>query len=318
MTNSNPRYDIKKGIEKYMPSLMKFMEGHDIPWVKYSRKLEAHIDVIREKVNASNNNETIEDATFYTFIVGQSIFKKETASMFDFFNTTFESLQVRLSKAEACHIHRMIKKVLTNFDYKYLNFIGELATINAYKSTGKYSLLNIEEKAYQQEKKGIDLLLERIEDKKKFLVEIVNIHLKDKEINNIKELKYHLNSKIKEKIADKVKDNPKYEIYIQPVIWVKDIKQLKLLVKLFRKAKRVDNNVYIPLVYLTFQLPDNSFEHRFEYANTILKTEKEGWLKNIFYKMIAKNYIFFFDIVEGRQTEFEISTNGNNKVLITQ
>lgn len=113
-----------------MPVLMKFMEGHDIPWVKISKSLKTHINGLRQKVNYSEKNETIENTTFYSFIVGQSIGKKETASMFDFFNFIFKCLQERLSTDEAHHIHRMVKKVLTNFDYRYLNFIGELATIN--------------------------------------------------------------------------------------------------------------------------------------------------------------------------------------------
>ncbi|MGD2035105.1 MAG: hypothetical protein PVF73_08630 [Bacteroidales bacterium] len=284
MTNSKPRYDVKKGLEKYMPSLMKFMEGHDIPWIKISRSLESHIDKIRDKVNSCNNKGPTEDTTFYSFIVGMAVGKKETAAMFDFFNSTFESLQQRLNNDESRHIHRMIKKVLTNFDYKYLNFIGEIATINAYKSTGKYSLINIEEKAYQQNNVSIDLFLQRKKDERKFLVEVVNIHLKDKQIKHKKELEYHINSKIKDKIDEKVFDNPKYEVYIQPVIWVKDLEQLKLLYKIFKREKRVINNVYIPLTYLTLLLPDNTFEHRFEYANTILKGEKKVGLQNCFKK----------------------------------
>lgn len=284
------RYDIKKALENYMPNLIKLLGDKNLPWKKINYGLQQHLDNIRKDL-ISDSKETIrKDATFYSFIVGKSIGKIESEPMFDFYNYTFKQLLNRLSDAELQPLHKMIQNVLTNFDYKYLNFIGELATLNAYKSTGKYILLNIEEKVYSQNNKKADLFLKRVEDEFEFLVEIVNIHLENRFFKNNSHIEYHLNSKIREKINKTVFDSPKREIFIQPVIWVDNLEQIAIISKLYKNKKMQIDNVFIPMCYLTYKLHDGGYEHRFEYVNTILydETKRMKLIKRIFCRIFQE------------------------------
>jgi hypothetical protein len=148
--------------------------------------------------------------------------------------------------------------------------LGELAVLNAYKSTGKYFLLNIEEKVYSHRNIPADLFLRRETDKREFLVEIVNIHLEKRSLNDIAKIKNHIEQKLHLKKERTFFKSPKREIYIQPVIWVENKEQIEILSNLYRKGKNRIKNVYVPMCLLTYKLDENKFEHRFEYVTTIL------------------------------------------------
>lgn len=265
-----------------MPSLLKLIGNQNISWTSINSGLENHLQKLKTKLEASEGDTIQKEVTFYSFIVGNLQGKKETAPMFDFFEKTFSQLNERLSKDEAIHVHKMVKSVLTNFDYQYLNFIGELATLNAYKSTGKYSLINIEEKIYLQKGVQADLFMRRNSDKKEFFVEIVNIHLQNKDLNTSPDIKLRIESKIKEKIEKTFFESPKRALYIQPIIWYDDEKQLKIVAELYQREEIKIKNVYAPMCYVSFQHNNGSFEPRFEYVTTILNDKpKNSWLKRI-------------------------------------
>ncbi|HRN41038.1 MAG TPA: hypothetical protein PK649_03070 [Vicingus sp.] len=264
------KYNAKKVLEDYMPNLIKLLGNQNISWNDINKGLQNHLANIREEIDVSNDSKVHKHTTFYSFITGHISGKQETVAEFNCFNQLFSTLYERLSKDELKHLHKMIKPVLTNFDYNFRNFIGELATLNAYKSTGKYTLLNIEEKVYSQNNVSADLYLKRNEDNKDFLVEIVNIHLEQQEISNFDKLKCYLKSKIDKKIKETFFKSPKCDIYIQPVVWVKDIEQIKLVSEFYKRNILNIENVFIPMTYLTYSIDNNSFEHRFEYVTTIL------------------------------------------------
>ena len=264
------KIDVKKVLEDYMPSIILLLGDQKISWNTINKGLQKHLNKIHTEVATSKEGIQGKDTTFYSFIIGHVFEKTETKAEFDRFNQTFESLYKRLSKDELKFIHKMIKPILTNFDYNFRNFIGEIATLNAYKSTGKYTLLNIEEKPCSQCKKPADLYLKRNDDNKEFLVEIVNIHFERQNITDFGKLKYYLKSIIESKVKDKFFKNPKCDIYIQPVIWTKDIEQIELLSEFYKKNSLNIENVYVPMVSLTYSIDNNSFEHRFEYVTSIL------------------------------------------------
>lgn len=258
-----------------MPSLLKLIGNQNISWTSINSGLENHLQKLKTKLEASEGDTIQKEVTFYSFIVGNLQGKKETAPMFDFFEKTFSQLNERLSKDEAIHVHKMVKSVLTNFDYQYLNFIGELATLNTYKATGKYSLLNIEEKIYSNKNVKADLFICRNSDKKEFFVEIVNIHLHNRNLNTSPDIKFRIENKIKEKIDKTFFESPRREIYIQPIIWHDNEEQLKIISELYRRGKIKLKNVYTPMCYVSYQLRDGNFEHRFEYVTTILDDDQK-------------------------------------------
>lgn len=263
--------------------MIELLGNNQISWTAINRGLQQHIENLRQKIVNDELGQIEKDTTFYSFLVGKTLNRKATAPMCNFFESTCKQLLQRLTTSEVSHLHRMIKLFLTNYDYKYLNFIGELAVLNAYKSTGDYELINIEEKAYDQNNVMADLLIERKNDGLKFLVEIVNIHLERKSLTTNSQIKLHIANKIQEKIKKTFFDSPRKSIFLQPVIWTEDLKQLKSLAKLYKSRKSLPDKVFIPMSYLTYKLEDGSYEHRFEYVNTILKENSSsiGFLERL-------------------------------------
>lgn len=269
MSEKKNKCNVEKLLELLMPSVLDLIGKQRISWNAINSGLEKHLLKIREDIDLSDTGEILKDTTFYSFLIGSINGNSKTEPMFDFFNKTFNELKERLSKDEVVHLHKMIKTVLTNFDYKYINFIGELATLNAYKSTEDYTLLNIEEIIYNDERNTrADLLLKRNNDNVLFLVEIVNVHLENRKLNNKDLITKFVDGKIKEKLKKTFFENPKYELYLQVVIWIDNIKQVEILSEIFNKRKK--KNIFIPMCYLTYVDKYGEFEHRFEYVNTIL------------------------------------------------
>lgn len=79
--------------------------------------------------------------------------------MFSYFNQLFYDLKNNLSKDEHKLLRSMISGVLTNANKDYLNFIGELATLNTYMATGLYNLIRVEERVLRERNVSIDIYL---------------------------------------------------------------------------------------------------------------------------------------------------------------
>lgn len=145
------KYDIENSLRKYLPSLIELLGEQKISWTSINENLHDYIQKIKTETKVKGQD-VQKDATFYSIIVRKISGKGDTDGMFDFFNETCESLGRILSESEKKPLHRMISKVLLTLDYRYLNFIGELATLNKFMKTGEYELINIEEPI--NEKKG--------------------------------------------------------------------------------------------------------------------------------------------------------------------
>ncbi|KAF2518661.1 hypothetical protein E0W68_07860 [Flavobacterium salilacus subsp. salilacus] len=267
MSSRDIKYDVKSILEKQMPYLIKLLNGKEISWTDINKSFKKHCQSLKKKYK---EGDIIEVNIFW--LISETIRKNEKSyAMFDFINTTFEQLFHRLNNKELNLTHKLIKNVLMSCDNKYLNFIGEIATLNAYMSTEEIELLNIEQKIYHNKNKHADLFLKRKKDEIKFLVEIVNIHLEDKENKTSEEIEYIINSKLKSKYETTFFDNPSYNLTIQPVIWTNSIEQIKLLEQIFRKHENNVKDIRIPMCHITYQNPEGGYyEHRFEYITTIL------------------------------------------------
>ncbi|TRX61377.1 hypothetical protein FNH22_04795 [Fulvivirga sp. M361] len=136
-------------------------------------------------------------------------------------------------------------------------------------TTGEYHLNGIEKTIHPEKKKSADISLIRKKDNIEVLIEVLNVHLETKKIENYDDLEYHLKSKFEDKSKDKFV-NPDKIIFIQPVIWTSNLEQLKTLCEFYSEANFKTENVIVPMSYLTFKHPDGKYEHRFESLNTIL------------------------------------------------
>lgn len=272
MNYQESKYDVKRILESQMPYLIKLLNGQNISWTKINRNLKKQHQFRKENCK---NGELV-DVNIFSIII-QFIFEnQESLGMFDFYNYTFKQLFYRLTEKELKFTHKIVKGILMNLDYNYLNFIGEIATLNAYMSSGNFELLNIEEKIYGQNSDSnvhADLFFKRKKDGLKFLVEIVNIHIENKEYTSIDEIELFISGKFKEKYDLTFFDNPLHNLTIQPVIWTKNIEQIKLLEKVFKKFEKNVKYIRLPMCNLTYKDSNGNYEHRFEYITTILNDQ---------------------------------------------
>jgi len=266
--DSNNKNLIKNSLRQHMPSLIELLGEQNISWTSINRNFQNYIRKVRTELNSSSSD-IVKDATFYSIIVRKLYGKGDTDGMFDFYNKTFESLNNTLSECEKKPLHRMISKVLSILDYRYLNFIGELASLNKFMSTGEYELINIEEQISHDKGISADFLLRRKKDDIEILIEVLNLHFEMLEFNDFQKFEYHLKSKLENKIKDKFV-NPNRIIFIQPVIWTKDLKQLEFICDFYLKTNFSIQNIITPMSYLTFRHQNGEYEHRFESINTIL------------------------------------------------
>lgn len=101
------------------------------------------------------------------------------------------------------------------------------------------------------------------------MIEVLNLHLELCDFNDFTDFEYYLKSKLKNKINEKL-INPNRIIFIQPVLWIKDLKQIQFVYDFYSKTSFTIENVIIPMSYLTYKHSDGSYEHRFESIMTIL------------------------------------------------
>lgn len=262
------RYNVEKYLRQYMPSVIELLNGQQISWTTINKNFRAYIADKKEKLGS--NPEIIEEATFFSILYRKQRGYGDTDAMFFFFDTIFTSLNSVLSDTEKRLLHRMITKVFSSLNKNYLNFIGELATLNYFMIQGRYELINIEEKIHRERNISIDIYLRHKEDNRELLIEVLNIHLEHLEFQNEIQLKKHLESKLTEKIDSKC-INPERVIIIQPVIWIKSEEQLKSVFEFYTNTKFLISQVEKPFVYASYQTNSGPFEHKFDYIQEIFK-----------------------------------------------
>jgi len=263
------KYNVENFLQLQMPNLIKILGDHKISWTSVNGILERHINNVRDEYNLTEKI-IKKDANFYSILVERIKGTGKSDGMFDFFNKLFGSLYEILTEKEKIKINKIITSVLTSVNKDYLNFIGELATLNKFMLTNQYELLNIEEPIHEGNNLTADIFLKNKTTEKEILIEVLNLHLEIKEFKEFSNLEYHLKSKLEKKKKDKGVENSIKVIVIQPVIWTKDEVQLNFVREFYSKTKFEIENVNEPLVYVTFRLKDASFEHHFEYISTVI------------------------------------------------
>ena len=259
ITDNPMEYDVQSSLKKHMPGLIELLGTQNISWTSINKKLDNNLQKIKDELNLEQNT-VLKEATFYSIIINSP---GRADGMFDWFHTVFESLLLNLTPNEKMLICKTIYSILAALDKGYLNFMGELATLNEIKILGKYDLINTEEPIQSDSKRCADFLFLNKDDNSNILVEVVNIHLYLKAIEGNKNIKQFIDGKLKGKMRAKF-IKPKYDFYLQPVIWIKSEKEHELLVNLYKDTGLEIDNVEAPLVYFTYQDLAGKYEHHFD------------------------------------------------------
>ena len=263
------QYDIKPIIDQYIPSLINLLGENKISWRSVNKKFSKFIERINN--NDENGNHQI-DANLYVLLKNKADKIAKSDAMLDFYSYIFENLYSYLSNKERKLIGKTILNILTEMQKDYMHYIGELAVLDFYKREYGFKLLSVEDRIYKNSNVHLDFLFE-IGKENTLHVEVVNLHAEIKDFRSKDELKHWLENKLKKKKNEKILEQKK-KILIQPVVWTKDLFQLKLLEELYDQKLVSIEKVQIPFGYLTYYLKDvHKYEHRFEPVNMILKEE---------------------------------------------
>lgn len=262
------RMDTKKIIRDNISGLYILIEEteQNFSWSSVNKSFSKHLDSAKKRLQ--ENGTFQKDTNLFSLLVEKLHGEGKGNAMLDFYNQLFISLSENLNLDEKKLIHKTLKNILTNNDKDYIHFIGELATLNEIIKTKEYILKGVEYPIIN--KKGItsDFLLIQKSNNLEIYLEVLNIHLHEKEFQSYSEIEYHLNSKYEIKKKEKIISLDK-KILIQPVFWTKSESQLKQLSEFYNNSNFIIENILTPLTYSSWK-SNNIFEHKFENIKTIL------------------------------------------------
>jgi hypothetical protein len=256
---------VKENLKLFVPALVELVDGKDFPWTKIDSLFSEKIKMRKAEFKGET---IIIEASIYDIIVEAKQQNSSALGLLDFLDKLFEELNDNLNKTERQLVRRNIKQMLISFDCKYLNFIGEIATLNNLVKSKLFRLLSIEEKISNG--KSIDFKLLNIEQNKIMLVEIVNIHLNnDKVVDESEAIRLFLTGKLTDKKKLKsINLNNEIQFYLIPVIWG-SAKSLKVYSDFYKSNSLNLEGILEPVAYLTYS--DKAGYYYKHYFTTISK-----------------------------------------------
>ena len=247
-------FDIKLGLEYYIPSLLELINGN-IRWTSLKKILENKFNEYKERYN---NGERFElRVTLYSICVSAAKGNTESKQFLYFIDNVFKSLANCLSASEKT----LIKENITNLlEYRdgFLNYLGELCVLNSLMSSGFYRLEKTEYRL-EKDRKGIDFKITNIETNQSYLIEVVNIELREDKMTDHNLIQKFLTSKIQEKL-NITDESGITEYTLIPVIWggrdnVNNILKVK---DFYEKTNFSIDRVETPRVYMQLKVEDKT------------------------------------------------------------
>lgn len=265
-----PEFDIENRLKIYFPILFELLDGNKINWKKAKKVFTRKFQEYEARQAATNSGFRIE-ASFYNII--SSAINKEPGAirLLDFIQKLFEELTDGLNRPEKKLIKDNVFGFLTNMDMKYLNFLGELCVLNHLKRVSPYKLIDTEVLLIPEKKDGskIDFKFLNTETKKDVLVEIVNIHLNEKNTADEVSIENMLTQKIGEKLLKKgITQNKGFNLI--PVLWGQWT-EIKVIGKYYEAKKTKFANTTTPVCFMTFTDQNGVMVHKFGTIDTIFE-----------------------------------------------
>ncbi|MCW3110733.1 MAG: hypothetical protein JWQ09_5239 [Segetibacter sp.] len=251
---------VKVNLELYLPALVELIDFDDFPWDKIDQAFSAKWE---QRTIESNGEKMLIEASIYDIIIEAKKNNRQAIGLLDFLNRLFEELANTLTPPEKILVRSNAKSMLKAFDSKYLNFVGEMGTLNNMIKSGAYRLNGIEYKLPNG--KSVDFKLTQTVKNEVILVEIVNLHLDaDRVEDDAAAIIKFLTHKLSTKMADK-KQNLTNDIviYLIPVLWG-GWKEIKIYSDFFKNNQFSIQNTLEPIAYLQYNDGKNYFQHHFK------------------------------------------------------
>jgi len=247
-------FDIKLRLEYYIPSLLQLIEG-DIRWTSLKKILDKRFNEYTERYN---NGERFElRMTLYSLCVSAAKGNIEHIQFLSFIDNVFKSLATCLNSSEKGFIKTNIANLL-EYEDGFLNYLGELCVLNCLMTSGLYRLDKTEHRL-EKGTKGIDFKLSNSKTNESFLIEVVNIELREDKMTEFDLIQKFLTGKLQDKLEDTGKSGiTKYTLV--PVIWggrdnVNNILKVK---DFYEKTNFTLDRVQTPRVYMQLKAGDKT------------------------------------------------------------
>lgn len=222
------RLDVESKLRVYIPSLFQLLTDKQFSWKKVNKKF--HKTFLKRKADhAANGGYLFVSACFYDIISAALTRNQEAAAFLSFIDKLISELSIKVPEKQKPWLKSNLYSLLTNWDYNYRNFIGELAVLNAMLTSG-LKLLKIEEEI--SSKKNIDFTFQKPENGQRLLVEVLNIHIDQFSEKDDEELLLIYQNKIIDKLNSKSNENS-INFHLIPVVWGNgnDMMRIKSLYK---------------------------------------------------------------------------------------
>ena len=246
----------KQIIKHFLPSILKIIgDDKNFGWTKINSKFN---EVLIDRLNAHAGN-YIKEPTLFDVFLSVQYGNKESILQLNLLENLFSELGNLLDFNQKIILKAIVANLLKSSDYRYIDFVAELATLVNILKTSFYKLEAIEFKLPSS--KSIDFKLKHINSEEISYVEVFSIHLNsDKVSSNPNEIEKFLTSRITKKIISK--EFPQdFNYFIVPVLWGKH-KELLIYSDFFQRTKFKINRVLEPLSFLTFIEMDGNIRHK--------------------------------------------------------
>jgi hypothetical protein len=257
----------KLNTELYLPGLLNItnLDKH-FPWVKIDRDFTRLKDIKEKNVN---DGIIKVDTTLFFTILAAKIGHSQAIGMLHFLNIVFEELGNRLDEKEQKMICSTIKKIVSTFDPRFYNFVGEIAVLNCLTKSGIYRLEKVE--APLAIGGSIDFQLFNKEKNSSTLVEVMNIHLDSEKVDeNSTAINKFFTDRFSAKIKKKSKGMPEYaQFHLVPVLWG-GAKELQVYKNHFKTNQLGMDYVIEPFAYLQHTDGTSFYDHQFSRVSALI------------------------------------------------
>lgn len=262
------KVDIKALLKEYVPSLFNF-PIENIGWRGINEDFLEHYN--KRLLRLEGQDSINVEANFYD-VIGKVLDKDPRFErLLGFLNYVLERLSANLSKKSKGLVVGTVTKVLTNFDTRYLNFVGELAVLNNIVESGNFELLRVESPIGHGKKKA-EFLLKKKDNGTEFMLEVLNIHSYKFESDN-DGLKKFFDDRAEKKIKQKLGNQSKSDFVLAIVVWT-SADQLSILNSFFKQGYKISSSrayVLEPLVYVNQHNQDGYTKYLFGTVSSIFK-----------------------------------------------
>ncbi|HEY4206383.1 MAG TPA: hypothetical protein VGM31_06220 [Puia sp.] len=266
------KYNIENKLKTYFPVFFELLDNNPFDWFEVGKCFGKKADEYAARQERVNTSFPIQSSLF--IVIKRAVIDKEPGAirLFEYMRNLFEQLADRTTPEEKKLITTALFGVMTNVDMKYLNFLGELSVLTLLKMRLPITLLETERPLVPDEPDGtkIDFHFLNRESNNEYLVEIVNLHLTEKNTSTDEFIERLLDQKIRGKLLDTGIGKSK-AFLLFPVLWGY-WNEIKAVADYYRDKRPEFENTGTPCCFVPFSDESGKPVYKFGTIDTIFES----------------------------------------------